>query len=146
MIPEDTRLCPNVVVLLVHRLRGWACIKATLGQRLLSSGILHTVSLVWPSDIHECYTVFCKAKRQYLLNLQVGRYCFLALHGDAHPTLTQPLSGLKSTLFQRWHIVKTEPGQCSCFWKKIMAILLVTSLGCKRAIYNYNSYRLIPAI
>ena len=33
------------------------------------------------------FTMLCKAKRQYMLTLQLGRYCLLALH-DSIPYLT----------------------------------------------------------
>ena len=42
--PASTRRCPNVGLMLAHRLRRWTNISPTLGQRLVFAGIL---DLVW---------------------------------------------------------------------------------------------------
>ena len=72
-ILANTRHCPNVIPMLVHRLRNWFRIKTTLGLKVVFLGMI--ITNPWSNSAVQSH----KAVSAYF---QLSRYCLLTLQGS----------------------------------------------------------------
>ena len=85
---QQTRdIPPNVGSMLFHRLRRWPNIDPPLGGRFLFAGLnltLHENTTYLTSRDRIRFIPTSKSKSQYLLTLQVSRYCLLTLQSSIY--------------------------------------------------------------